>query len=87
MDTRTHRGREGAVGDVGALDGAWAGLRDLIGDGNEVVEEISFGEGDAADAEAEVAMAVNTVGDFAALDIGDGGLDVHGDGAGLWVWH
>lgn len=87
MDGWTHRGGKGAVGDVGAFDGAWAGLGDLIGDRDEVVEKISFREGDAANAEAEVSVTVDTVGDFTTLDVGDSGFDIHGNGAGLWVWH
>ena len=75
FDGRAHRGRDGGLDDEGALDGRGAAADDVFADGREVVEEIGIGEGGLGDRHREVAIAVDAVGDFALLDLGDGGFD------------
>ena len=67
-----HRGGDGHLRDVTALDGGRLQTLDFVGNGLEVLVQSGLVEGELADEEAQVAVLVHAELDLAALDVLDG---------------
>src|SRR5690606_27240598 len=86
-DTGAHRGGQGDLLDVAPLRSGRLEPQHLVDGGQVVLQQLLLVEGDLADDEVEVAVAVDAELDLAALDVGDRLGHVHGDRAGLRVGH